>query len=149
MIVTYGPEHIPAIWNEIEPFIKKALDRGSIYTLEDVYDNLRECRMQLWCYRDPKLRAVLTTGIIGDECFLITLGGNNIQDWIDAYPIIERWAIEQGCGSMKIHGRKGWAKILGFEIVSKDHLNLYVMEKLIWDQAHNSKTDSRPGHKAA
>jgi hypothetical protein len=141
VIVTYGPEHIPLVWDQVEPHLKRAVDRGSIYSLEDIYDHLRNNRMQLWTWNRPDTRAAMTTGIIDGDCYLITAGGSHLSEWASEFKIVEKWAIDIGCGSIKIHGRKGWAKILGFDIVGKDELGLYILEKKLWDHQAQALPD--------
>lgn len=129
MIVTYSPKEIPFIWADVEHYIQKALDRGSFYRLEDIYSHLRSSTMQLWVYRNPKIKAVATTAISGTNCYIVTLGGEDMREWIHTFYTIEKWALDEGCESMTIQGRKGWARVLGFDIEGKDELGLYILKR--------------------
>ena len=47
MIVTYTEKQIDGIWSRVVPFIERALERGSIWNIEDIYDGLKESTFQL------------------------------------------------------------------------------------------------------
>lgn len=136
MIVAYGPQQIHRIWGRVLPFIERAIARGSAHTPDSIYADLLGGRMQLWTYQKGYIRAVVTTGIRGRECYIVTAGGDSMREWIDSFPIIERWAIMEGCDALVIHGRKGWSKLLKFKIVGKDELGHYIQRKELWPQAH-------------
>ena len=91
------------------------------YHWQDVLDGLRDGRMQLWDYGDaagvtwledyPRKR-VLTMGF----------GGGNIESIKAALPDLARFARDQHCQSIEIHGRTGWQRALrdhGFEKISQ------------------------------
>ena len=131
MLITYQKEEIPVIWEMVEPFIHRGLDRGSIYTIEDVYDGLRNNSFQLWTFQNPQLKAVLITQILENNCYLLILSGINMKEWLWTLVTIEEWAKSLNCKKMKIHGRKGWSRILNYNIIGKDELNLYICEKTL------------------
>lgn len=129
MIIAYTSKHIPFIWADIEPFIKRALDRGSVYTPESIYDGLRASYLQLWVWQEQGVECVLVTSIVSDYCLLLCLSGKNMENWLHVLPTIESWAKTEGCKSMRIQGRKGWSRLLGYEITGRDELSLHIMEK--------------------
>jgi len=131
LIVTYQKEQIPFIWDAVEPFIQRALDRGSIFTKQDIYDGLRHELFQLWTWQNPELKAVLITQLTVESCYMAVLSGSHMQEWLGVLPDIEEWAKSMGCKKMKIHGRKGWSRVLGYEITGKDELNLFICEKTL------------------
>ena len=118
-LVCYSQDQIPHVWEEVEPLIKKALDRGSNYTLQDIRLGLCISDMQLWTWVSEKIDAAMVTSIQSrdDEtwCLLLTMGGKNMDEWKDCLPIVEKWAKDNGCTELRIYGRSGWKK-LGFEI---------------------------------
>ena len=127
MIVTYQPED--DVWYLIEPFIKRGLDRGSDFSLKDVYDGWQACRMQIWAYRDDAIRAVLVTYINKPDCILLSLSGEGRQEWLPYLKIVEHWASGQGCDRMVIWGRKGWSRVLGYRVDEVGEL--YQMSKAL------------------
>ena len=97
--------------------IQKALDRGSNYTIEDIYKGLKSKDMQLWAWSDEA--ALITTIQNRDDerwCLLLALGGGNMHIWKMYLPWVEDWARKNGCEELRIYGRRGWAS-LGFDIV--------------------------------
>lgn len=85
--------------------------------------------MQLWTWHTDRIEAVMTTAIEDDRLLLVTMAGKNMKDWIRELPTIEEWARNNGCNSVAIHGRRGWARALGYEIAGRDELNLHIMRK--------------------
>ena len=114
----FCPHHdqIDAYWGIAKPLIQKALDRGSNYTIDDIYAGLRSKAMQLWMWGDEA--ALVTTIQNKNEkrwCLFLALGGENMGAWQECLPIIEDWARSRGCTESRIYGRPGW-KRLGFKI---------------------------------
>ena len=118
-LVCYTQDQIPYVWDEVKPLIKRALDGGSNYTLQDIRLGLCTSDMQLWTWVGEKIEAALVTAIQSrdDEtwCLLLALGGKNMDQWMECLPIVEGWAKGNGCTELRIYGRSGWKK-LGFEI---------------------------------
>lgn len=116
-LVAFDSFHIPSVWGFYRPLIQKALDRGSNYTIHDIYAGLLSGDMQLWAWDKD---AALVTSIQNRDdkrwCLFIALGGENMDEWKEHLPIVEDWARSNGCEEMRIYGRRGWAK-LGFDIV--------------------------------
>jgi len=112
----YSSDQIPAIWDQARPFIKTALDHGSDYTLDDIYEGLCAKQMQLWMYDDAALVTSLQTDARNKFCLLVTLGGQRMSDWFQYLPIVEAWAKDQGAKEMRLYGRIGWAKLTGYEV---------------------------------
>ena len=114
-------EHIPIIWPQVRLLIKKALDRGSNYTIDEIYWGLINKDMQLWAsVNDGRIEAALVTTIqIKDGVkFLrfLTLGGENMKEWKRFMPIVEKWAKDSGCTKAVAYGRIGWARQFGFNV---------------------------------
>ena len=118
-LVCYTQDQIPYVWDEVQPLIKRALDRGSNYTLQDIRLGLCTSEMQLWTWRGEKVEAALVTAIQSKDdakwCLLLALGGTNLHEWKEHLPIVEEWARSHDCDELRIYGRSGW-KRLGFEI---------------------------------
>lgn len=129
MIVTYQPGSIEATWDEIAPFIEKALDRGSTWNIQEVYEGLLDARFQCWTWQNPDIQAVLITYVLDGSCALLAISGKNMAAWLSGLAYIEGWAKSVGCEKMAVHGRKGWSRVLGYGITGKDELGLDVMEK--------------------
>ncbi len=114
------PEQIPGVWNQVKGFIQVALDRGSHHTLEDIYQGLIGSEMQLWTSHDDEIEAAVVTTIqtVRDVkgCLILTAGGTNAVEWLEWLPVMETWAKGEGCKEMRIFGRIGWARKIGYDI---------------------------------
>lgn len=118
-LVCYGADQINTVWWQVEPLIQRALDRGSIYTIDDIYDALRSREMQLWAWVDKDIEACLVTAIQYTDttfCLLLALAGKSMNLWSRFLPLVEDWARDQGATEMRIYGRAGWAKVTGYNI---------------------------------
>jgi len=119
-LVCYSSDQIPHIWEDVKGHIQTALDRGSIYSLQDIRMGLCTQQMQLWVWRDDEVHAALVTAIQEKRgvkfCLYLCLAGSKMDEWGDLMHLVEDWAKEKGCTEMRIYGRAGWAKAFGFEI---------------------------------
>lgn len=108
---------IDAVWDIAAPLIQKALDQGSDYDIDDIYEGLKSQKMQLWMWRDV---AALVTTIQTKKrkkfCLLLALGGESMSLWLQYLPWLEAWAKDKGAKEMRIYGRIGWSKAIGYEI---------------------------------
>ena len=112
----YPKNQIPVVWNKYRDLIQKALDRGSEYSIADIYHGLLKEEMQLWAWGEDA--ALVTTIQNKDDkrwCLLLALGGSKMDEWSECLPIVEDWAFANGCQELRIYGRLGWKK-LGFKL---------------------------------
>lgn len=123
----YFSHEIPFVWDYVKDLIQRALDEGSDYTLDEIFKGLRSQEMQLWVWQPNEIKAVLVTTIQNNNgrwCLLLACAGEEMDQWKGFLPHIETWAREKGCDEMRIYGRRGWAKVLGYGIdftrMSKD-----------------------------
>ena len=110
---------IDQVWTACLPFIEAAADKGQAeMTTNDIYNFCKEQKMQLWIIFDDdfKIQAAATTELIDypakKVCRLVTLGGNNFDDWMEYLRVIEEWAIEKNCVALETFCRKGFSKKL-------------------------------------
>jgi hypothetical protein len=109
-------ENVDRYWELVEPLIKSGLGEGENIT--DAYNDILSGHNQLWiAYRDETLLAACITELcdLGQRkvCNIRSIGGTAVNDWLDYIEIIEAWAKQNGCSSMRFPIiRKGWARIL-------------------------------------
>ena len=113
---TYQSDKVQSVWAEVSPLIQRALDKGSSYTLEQVKEGLEQAKMQLWTCETDKIHAALVTSLQDGYCLLLTMGGSGMSVWKDWLPSVENWARTKGCNEMRIYGRCGWSKVLGYTV---------------------------------
>jgi hypothetical protein len=79
------------------------------------------CRreMQLWILcRDAAIVGALVTEIVRwprrAVCRLVLAGAQDglREEWLACRGVIEAWARQEGCASMEIYGRPGWARLV-------------------------------------
>ena len=112
----YSSDQIPSVWETAKPFIEIALNQGSDYTLDDIYEGLCDKQMQLWMYDNAALVTSIQTDARNKFCLLVTLGGEHMSTWFQYLPIVEDWAKDQGAKEMRLYGRPGWKKLTGYNI---------------------------------
>ena len=112
---------IDEVWEECKDYIEMGNDKSrQEMNLEDIYKKLSDADMQLWVIFDPKdkeIHSVLTTEIVTyprkKTCRIVTLGGQNLDDWVEEFlDILEEWAVAHNCMAMETCCRKGFIKKL-------------------------------------
>ena len=111
-LVCFGSDQIDWIWPAVKEHIQLALNQGSDYTLEQIKEGLQKAEMQLWTSYNHGYEAALVTALHDDYCLLLACGGTNAREWIEWYPIVEKWAKSKGAKEFRIYGRRGWLRML-------------------------------------
>jgi len=99
-------------WHEAELLIRKAMERGDLGKFSEVERMLKEGNALLWISADGVAVTHLEIVESGKVCTIVACGGLGIVRGISAIHDIENYAREMGCKSVRIMGRKGWAKVL-------------------------------------
>ena len=101
--------------NELERcrvWIEAALEySGGTHLYEDIVEAVIEGRMQLW----PAKNSCWVTEITAfprKKVLHVFLAGGELDEILEMHEYVVQWAIEQGCESMTLTGRKGWVKAL-------------------------------------
>ena len=98
---------------QVKGWIESALEySGGTHTYEDVFDSILSGRMQLW----PAERGCAVTEIVvypKKKVLHVFLAGGEMDQIIDMIDSAVEWSKGQGCTSMTIAGRHGWARVLG------------------------------------
>lgn len=116
MLSSFESHKIEENWHEIEPFVKRVLNKIDLcYTVENIKDSLCKAEMQLWTsYIETQLKSVCVTRIVIHPKFkfleIVMMAGVMIS--VPELQIIEDWARSDGCKLVRLEGRKGWARAL-------------------------------------
>jgi len=113
---------VPAVeahlyWPTLSEQLKPAVDRSQgRYTLDSVLEAIENRKMQLW-FVPAKCSCVtqITNYPNKQICTLMFCGGHDMDEWVHHLETIEDWARSEGCDAMEIYGRKGWARVLGYD----------------------------------
>jgi len=101
------------LWNRLKPLLRPALAQaGDLFTVDDVWAAVQKGQAQFW----PAANSVVITEIKvypRGKVLHVWLAGGRLEEIMVLTGYIKRFAKEQGCDRITMHGRRGWAKILG------------------------------------
>jgi hypothetical protein len=115
------PEHVGAIWPQVAPRLRLAIQRTGLSAFADVARDVLAGRALLWLAlsRDGEIvtmDAVAMTRLertdVGLVCVIVACEGNKRHRWLPLLAGIEAYAKGEGCRSVRIFGRKGWQRVL-------------------------------------
>ena len=107
---------VESLWPLVLPFVERWLEHDGIWTADEIQDELKSARAQLWCLYCGGIKGIWVTRI---EC-----GGRLAVVWgcagdfhalkdeaIALYGQIEDWFRSIGCKHAEWCGREGWARL--------------------------------------
>lgn len=108
------PAHVAKIWPMVTHLIREAMERGGGDYTEVEAATLSGEKL-LWLAVDEQaIWAAAVTGLHVEKahkfCCIWACGGKERTRWLDMESLIEKYAKDEGCQSMRIYGRRGWAK---------------------------------------
>ena len=121
-IVTLVPgNYVHTLWNDVEPYLKKAVDRSNgRWNLEALKTSCIQQRQELWVIftEDNTVVGVATTEFVyypqSKRCAIQYLGGKDLENWAWLYlKKVEAWAKDNKCDGIECTGRYGFWKWLG------------------------------------
>jgi len=122
------PSDVAYVWESVAPLISR-VTRHTEGELEpdDFIEPLTHGEMQLWVVEDggvslhkdlasATIIASLITQIVSypqkKVLRLISLAGDNFEDFKDFISMVEAFAVRCECSALEMWGRKGWKKLL-------------------------------------
>jgi len=91
-------------------------------TADHVIDMVLRDEMQMWGITetdgdDTDVLAIFCTELMqyptGEKaCRIAIMSGTGMSKWLGLLPVVEEFARSEGCGTMEVHGRKGWGRVL-------------------------------------
>ena len=139
------PENIDRVWPQVAELLTEAVLRSKDegYTLEGVYEELKENLQQLWLCIDintAKPFIAGTTKVYTDTagekvCFILFMGGSRLADTFRTFEWIEDWAKAEGCSYITSYCRPGiYRKFLnesnGWEYVAHSNKKIIVEKRI-------------------
>src|SRR5215510_10982481 len=127
--ICVDPARLAETWPLVAPFIRRAAERDDRSDVSRIAQDLRDGTALLWLAWDGKAvcaAAVTQLNVANDRkfCTITACGGRELKRWLSLIGALERFAIEEGCTSVRINGRRGWARVL-----SDYRLHSIVLEK--------------------
>lgn len=91
--------------------------KGGINRFAQIEADVISGRALLWIGWDgSEIVAAVVTQINETDadkvCVIVACGGFGMRDWLPLLDRLEAYARDDGCGLMRIFGRKGWARVL-------------------------------------
>jgi hypothetical protein len=116
-LICVDPKRVLEVWPAVRHLITRAVLRTNLSHSSDIeYDTLHGDGLLwlAWDGRTVKAAAttVLTETDAGTVCILTACGGEDMAQWLPLLAKIEDYARAEGCGCVRIYGRKGWARVL-------------------------------------
>jgi hypothetical protein len=108
-----GAEQIDSLWPLFAHHLERLTD---YYEPEDIRASLKDADKQLWGLQDgPQIVGVAITRILGRTCEVVGAAGTaDYESMRELHRRIEAWARDIGCSRMRLQGRKGWIRLLGY-----------------------------------
>jgi len=109
------------VYEPVARCLASSVARDPLESLDDVMNGIELGNLVAWVATDgDRLHSVTIVEIIeggkGRQCFIRHCaradGGSAMCDWLRFLPVIEGWAISEGCQSIELIGRAGWERIL-------------------------------------
>lgn len=110
--VCVDPRRVEGIWHIAKPMIDDAMKKTGLNTIEEVERDVLSGRSLLWLAWDGKIRAAAVTEIAKDVCTIVACAGGGMKSWLHLIKRLESYARDEGCGMVRILGRKGWVRVL-------------------------------------
>ena len=130
-VALVNPDDVDLVWDEVIPLIEKALlhAEGELMP-DDIKKHLDTGDLRLWvAFENKHVIASMVTEIIQYPrkriVRVITLAGRGMDMWYDFLPMLEGYAVRNGCSSLEAWTRKGMTRKLkdwkhSYDIITKD-----------------------------
>lgn len=115
--VCVNPATVAAIWPQVSPLIRAAIDRGRISDFDCVERDVLSGDALLWvATQDHEIYGAAVTQLQAANgrkfCAIVAAGGTEMDLCLAQIGEIEDYAREEGCEAMMIFGREGWRRKL-------------------------------------
>jgi len=125
-------EDVPVIWESVIPLLEPSQNDQREMSIEDFFDCIMEGEMQLWAAVEEKeiiacMISQIATYPQKRVLRIIFISGEGMDRWIENFPMVENFALMNGCTFLEVWGRGAWVKILKewdweckYHIITKD-----------------------------
>ena len=116
-LVCVPPDQVARFWPLVRELLHRAVKRSNLSHTADIdYDTLHGGGLLWLALEGSAIRAAATTVLkrtdAGLICILTACGGERMREWLPLLAKIEAYARAEGCGGLRIYGRKGWVRVL-------------------------------------
>ena len=116
MLIPIPHWDVAAIWDVVEPHLRRAIDRQHKLRVEDIKSYCEQNLMQLWYV--PGHGAFVTqiqNYPLCRVCLLLLCGGSGMELKRELQDGLEAYARAMKCDEIEIQGRRGWLRVTGYE----------------------------------
>ena len=123
-------EAVPAFASEIIKILEEKEESWNKYeSVEGIMTMIYNKQMQLWLGFDKiAIELVVLCSIerysVSSVARIMWAGGENVDKFIPYLPLIEEWALYNGCNKMEVAGRTSWKKLLEPSGYKQSHIVL-------------------------
>lgn len=107
------PDRVAEFWPAAFPYVKSALDRVGLMTVEDI-----DPHSLLWLAVDETVIGAGLTSLLADRhgrfCEIVAWGCDDQKRCAHLLAELENYAKDEGCGRIRMVGRKGWRRLEGY-----------------------------------
>lgn len=104
------------IWPAVSHWIFKSIDKVDLLQSEAVERQVLDGVARLWVVHNGVFLAAVVTEVYfvesGKICAVVACGGEGVLAALELLEQIEKYAKQEGCRSIIVCGRKGWARAL-------------------------------------
>jgi hypothetical protein len=131
-IALVSPDDVHAIWESVVPLLEPSQHDQSEFSISDFFELITEGEMHLWVAIEGKeiiacMISQFHTVPQKRVLRIIFISGEGMDRWIENFPMVENFALMNGCTFLEVWGRKAWIKILKawdwdckYHIITKD-----------------------------
>ena len=114
------------LWPQIEAFLEAGRARSGSET-----ELVKENGLVWIVARAGKIAGAATAYVTTDGGVEVVLGGGKGLAWArELDPVLCRWARDEGAGFVRIIGRRGWARLLGMDVMARED-GQWVLERAL------------------
>lgn len=115
-VMLVQPWDVDAMWETVAPHLDKALARQGEFRAEDIRQMCAGNMMQLWYV--PGTHALVTQVQGKPLCrtlMIVLCGGEGLEQASAVIRTLEDYGRAMQCTEVRIQGRRGWGRLLGYE----------------------------------
>jgi hypothetical protein len=109
-------EQVKFIWPLVSQWVRRSIERVDLSKFDCVEREVLNGDALLWVVHNGVINAAVITQLSinegGKVCTIISCGGGGVIAALGLLERIEQYAKQEGCRSVLVYGRKGWARAL-------------------------------------
>jgi hypothetical protein len=113
--ILIDPAHVAQVWPRVAHLIRAAMEKGRVCDFAEIEHAVLAGDMLLWVAADAReilAAAVTQLHALGGArcCTIVACGGRDRARWLPLRAELEAFARAEGCRTIRLFGRRGWAR---------------------------------------